>query len=273
MKSDSNGAASLTPPAAYDASRLNALRHGLLSQFTVLPWEDPAEYAALRDALEDEHQPAGPTESHLVEELAGVLWRKRRLRLAEAASFHRGLHATTDTYSKTAASALVTTRNRSKIDVAQALQMTSIDAQRELANLKLDQDMTLCAIAILRKGAAEAFAAALAALDESTRESWKDQLTWDPAEYEAGEQPYTADTPNLLRYLETAILPWYDECRAELQAGPLVRTQALGEALDPDKLERLGRYEVHLDRKFARTLSTLLRLQSLRRTLPARDTA
>ncbi len=72
-----------------------------------------------------------------------------------------------------------------------------------------------------------------------------------------------------MRYLETAILPWYDERRAELQASPLVRTQALGEALDPDKLERLGRYEVHLDRKFERTLSTLLRLQDLRRARPS----
>ena len=29
---------------------------------------------------------------------------------------------------------------------------------------------------------------------------------------------------------------------------PLIREQAFGESLDPDKLERLGRYEVYLDR-------------------------
>lgn len=34
----------------------------------------------------------------------------------------------------------------------------------------------------------------------------------------------------------------------------LIREQAFGEALDPDKLERLGRYEVHLDRKLERML-------------------
>ena len=45
---------------------------------------------------------------------------------------------------------------------------------------------------------------------------------------------------------------------------PLIREQALGEALDPDKLERLGRYEVHLDRKLARVLALLLRLKDLR---------
>jgi hypothetical protein len=39
---------------------------------------------------------------------------------------------------------------------------------------------------------------------------------------------------------------------------------ALGESFDPDKLERLGRYEVHLDRKLARTPSMLLHLKDLR---------
>lgn len=43
------------------------------------------------------------------------------------------------------------------------------------------------------------------------------------------------------------------------------REQAFGEALDPDKLERLGRYEVHLDRKLERMIAMLLRLKDLRR--------
>jgi hypothetical protein len=37
--------------------------------------------------------------------------------------------------------------------------------------------------------------------------------------------------------------------------------------LDPDKLERLGRYDVHLDRKLERMLTMLLRLNDLRRVL------
>jgi len=73
----------------YDVCRLNALRHGVLSAHTVLPWEDKAEYEALLNALVKEYAPHGPTEEHLVEEVAGVIWRKRRLRLAEAASYRR----------------------------------------------------------------------------------------------------------------------------------------------------------------------------------------
>ena len=63
-----------------EITRFNALRHGVLSRYTVLPWESADEYAILVAALVAEHTPQGPTEEHLVEELAGVLWRKRRLR-------------------------------------------------------------------------------------------------------------------------------------------------------------------------------------------------
>src|SRR5580658_8943788 len=71
-----------------EVTRFNALRHGMLSRYTVLPWEDADEYRGLVAALAAEHAPQGPTEEHLVEELAGIFWRKRRLRLAESAA-HR----------------------------------------------------------------------------------------------------------------------------------------------------------------------------------------
>jgi hypothetical protein len=66
-------------PTGYEATRFNALRHGVLSRFTVLPWEDQDEYCGLLDALVAEHKLKGPTEEHLIEEMAGVLWRKRSL--------------------------------------------------------------------------------------------------------------------------------------------------------------------------------------------------
>jgi hypothetical protein len=74
-----------------DITRFNALRHGVLSRYTVLPWEHADEYQAIVTALVAEHAPQGPTEEHLVEEIAGIMWRKRRLRLAEAAAHRRGL--------------------------------------------------------------------------------------------------------------------------------------------------------------------------------------
>ena len=38
--------------------------------------------------------PQGATEEHFVEEIAGIVWRKRRLRLAEAAAHRRGARVT-----------------------------------------------------------------------------------------------------------------------------------------------------------------------------------
>ena len=84
-----------------ELTRFNALRHGVLSRYTVLPWEDPNEYEAIVAALVDEHAPQGPTEEHLLEEIAGILWRKRRLRLAEAAAYRRGLEGTFSPYRDT----------------------------------------------------------------------------------------------------------------------------------------------------------------------------
>jgi hypothetical protein len=74
-------------------TRFNALRHGVLSRYTTLPWENADEYQALVAALAAEHAPQGPTEEHLVEELAGILWRKRRLRWPKPLPTGAGLTA------------------------------------------------------------------------------------------------------------------------------------------------------------------------------------
>lgn len=53
----------------------------------------------------------------------------------------------------------------------------------------------------------------------------------------------------MLRFLEGEILACYRMRRTELENRPLIRAQAFGDALNPAQLERLGRYELHLDRK------------------------
>ena len=45
-----------------EITRFNALKHGVLSRYSVLPWEDAAEYHDLVTALAAEHAPQGPTE-------------------------------------------------------------------------------------------------------------------------------------------------------------------------------------------------------------------
>ncbi len=89
-------------------------------------------------------------------------------------------------------------------------------------------------------------------------------LARKPDELDEGEKAGTADVEGLRRFLEEEVLPWLESRKKELANRPLIREQAFGKSLDPDKLERLGRYEVHLDRKLERTLAMLLRLKDLR---------
>ena len=81
---------------------------------------------------------------------------------------------------------------------------------------------------------------------------------------EEDEEPATPDVAGLRRFLEDKVLPSFEERKEEIGRRPLLREQAFGKSLDPDKLEHLGRYEVHLDRKLERMLSMLLRLTDSR---------
>ena len=94
--SDTANTAPLIPmadpnPQPYEAVRFNALKHGILSRYTVLSHESHADYESLVNSLMDEHLPAGATEQHLIEELASVIWRKRRVLQAEGATINKGL--------------------------------------------------------------------------------------------------------------------------------------------------------------------------------------
>jgi len=71
-------------PAGKQRSAQNALRHGLTAASPVLPSEDPAAYEDHRRRFFDEYQPATPTESQLVIELADTSWRLNRIPLLEA---------------------------------------------------------------------------------------------------------------------------------------------------------------------------------------------
>ena len=116
-----------------EITRFNALRHGVLSRYTVLPWEDADEYHALVAALVAEHAPQGPTEEHLVEELAGILWRKRRLRLAEAAAHRRGLDGTLASYRETVKVALVHLDATGQSErVVDAIRATAADTEDDI---------------------------------------------------------------------------------------------------------------------------------------------
>jgi hypothetical protein len=159
--------------ASTAITRFNALRHGVLSRYTVLPWEDSEEYQVLLTALVAEHAPRGPTEEHLVEELAGILWRKRRLRLAEAATVRRGLKGTFASYRETANAALahLDTADQSEC-VSDAVRATTADTDEDMADMAADETVTRRALELLASKRNDAYETALAALREDTQAWW-----------------------------------------------------------------------------------------------------
>jgi hypothetical protein len=271
-------------PRGYERSRLNAVRHGILSRHLVLPWEDRSEYDDLLESLVAEHHPNGPTEYHLVEELAGLMWRKQRLTMAEASACRAGLQRALEKNPWGGDTVLV--RALAHLDggkptdtTAAAIRATPEDTETELRELAEDEAMTERALAILRKCRTNAYDKALAVLHEDAVAGWSETLAevdredrddgdyGDDDEAEDGE-PYRPEAASLQRYLEDETIPWYRRRRRELENRNLIRAQAFGEALEPGRLDKLARYEVHLDRKLERILGMLLKLQDLRRTIP-----
>ena len=66
-------------------SRLNSRKHGLTAKILIIVGESADDFEELRGELMDEHDPHSASERELVERLAGILWRLRRLPFFEAA--------------------------------------------------------------------------------------------------------------------------------------------------------------------------------------------
>ena len=66
-------------PEGRAAVRLNGVKHGLTAETIVLKGESEADFTAMLDSFEAEHDPVTPTEEALVVQLALANWRLRRL--------------------------------------------------------------------------------------------------------------------------------------------------------------------------------------------------
>ncbi|MBF0371296.1 MAG: hypothetical protein HQL52_17775 [Magnetococcales bacterium] len=227
----------------------------------VLPWEDPEGYRELLDAMNADHKPQGATESHLVEELTGIVWRKRRLVLAERAASQRGLSAAASGYpgDRLARNALSHVTGWPDMEwPEEAVRATPEETDRRRADLDANKATVEKAMRTLKANRAGAYERALGALREDIREWWGETLENDDRER------FTANATSLLAWLKTEVTDWFTARYQELDNRPQIRMQALGEAFDPHRLDKLARHEIHLDRKFEKTLAMLLKLKELR---------
>jgi hypothetical protein len=87
--------------AGKAASSRNALRHGLTAHQVVIEGEDPALFDAVHDRFRREFHAVGAMEEFLVERLAGLAWRLRRVPLFEAALLAWIAHRQAETHGPT----------------------------------------------------------------------------------------------------------------------------------------------------------------------------
>jgi hypothetical protein len=107
----------------------------------------------------------------------GILWRKRRLRLAEAATVRRGLEGTFASYHRTVDVALAHLDAAEQSEcVPVAVRATAADTDEDMADVAADETVTRRALELLASKRNDAYEAALAALREDTREWWADVL-------------------------------------------------------------------------------------------------
>ncbi len=78
------------------------------------------------------------------------------------------------------------------------------------------------------------------------------------------DEEYPADASGLAAFITEHITPFVYQQEKEARHHDAIVNQTIGEGLQAYKLEKLSRYETHLDRKFERTLAMLIKLKDLR---------
>jgi hypothetical protein len=248
----------------YALSRTNATRHGILSRHAILPWENQGDYDELLAGLETEHGPATPTESHLVVELANILWRKARVSVAESAAFRMEATKIIRAYSPStpvyAHAAIITTttpvNDLREVRNLAAEDLTEFQAQAAAQERdKAEQHQRHCK--------AHGMTATLSLLDDAARADW--------LAFRKNQICIRQDMDSLVDSDAVMFMAWLEDRIARARSivaqhvhAPAIKQQVIGQAYAAADLEKIARYETTLDRKFERTLAMLLKLKEMR---------
>lgn len=251
-----------------------------MSQYerALLPWESQAEFRALHSAFHAEHQPKGATEVSLVDQLAWIEWRRRRLILGERAAHLASLQERMgDEYKtrQTLSRALIGHEGRAEKDeLAATLRHAPERDQTDVDDAIEDERLTRKGIAVLESGGA--YAKGLAAIRSDTRGWWADVLADDIATHPDGQPtegdqyiPYRADAASLLRFLKDDVVPTIETTHSQAARRPAIRLQAHGESLDPFRADRIFALDERLTRQFEKALAMFIRVREVRSAMDA----
>jgi hypothetical protein len=282
--------------SGIEAARFNAVRHGLRSLQTVVPGEAPEEWEAHRAAVVDDLKPLGAVELALAEQVAAKLWRLGRVVRHEADIIAIGqardeilyLHDKSNPRPTRFFPHVHRTGIPNSEDVTSARQAVSKAEERTVA-----REVGLRVLSNLGQSRDE---------DRIPHEDWPvwDALKQDLELGDLADKVFVGEEDFEVRHIrmtlkmkgkeeeirQSLMAHWRDEKIPELRKqvvkakralkGVLRRYEAALERLrlsrglpDGVALEKIQRYEAHLERGLHRALGRLQALQEARGAVPS----
>jgi hypothetical protein len=265
-------------PAGKEQSKHNATKHGILSKLVLLKTESRPAFDSLLNGLRTDLRPVGTLEEILVEKLAVLIWRYRRLIAAETGGIRKNTEflewdedcrQIENKYQFVEGGDLNDIFNTFGLIRRVANPITldrCVELLRELHdNIKTDgfstdqDDEILCKVygthEHLEKTVKEEYAIWSATADCSEEERQQN-------EYASPEQCVA----NVLDAIEHEIktLVSYNRARKQVDSEKTELDKLRASIPGPGDLDRLLRYEATINREFDRTLTQLERAQRIR---------
>jgi hypothetical protein len=261
-------------------SSRNAIKHGVFSEVLVLPGESGKEYRSLIRNLCETLQPEGGLEKLLVEKLAALAWRYRRLLIAEGAETRHG--ADFWEWDKQNRERKESANRACTVDIEHLLEpdpgmISRIEDPETLTGClellrDLRQEIESCGLDSERNEAV--MQKIYGPPTEAGKTLFNTYLVWletsSASEEERTRERYATPEEckdNILSAIDKEIqrLRKYQRRHASVES-QRAELEALRRTIpESERLDRLLRYEASLERAFDRTLSQLERVQRLRR--------
>jgi hypothetical protein len=265
--------------AGKERSKRNAIRHGIFSDVVVLASESRREYLSLLKGLQDTLQPEGTLEELLVEQLASLAWRIRRLLVAEGAEVRHNIE------SFAARSHERELREIQELETKSALP----GAKGLIAEIHNPYALDVCLLILgqLRRGIEGAgfdqerdtvLLEKIYGIRDEARpkeDLYQSYLLWSGTAKLSDEEREGYASPaqcqeqvRLEIDREVRRLERYQKVRTSIEAEKTHLEMRRRSVPEGPALDRLLRYEASLERSFDRTLSQLERLQRMRAGQP-----
>ena len=194
----------------------------------------------------------------LVEELATIVWRKKRLLKAENAKINNGLSSALNHSQRllNSTAPLSLHIEDEKIEVREFLKLSAEELEEKRKGLETEEQKRRQAEETLSKGGRSCTKRAAECLGDFLLNLWY------------SDEYAQHDRYGLSVFLSGKAKTAIEQTLAVVNHVSEIKEQALGNAINQVNFESFARYEAHLDRKYERTLAMLIKLKSLSGNAP-----